>query len=316
MYNFYIKDFDEEAQSFFLDESRTVYYRQNPFSGDLYYKINYNNEVKLIYTKINIIGDKIADTLVFSGAYFKSTGLLLNADSCCSRLLSCEKRNGLEYSNVLGDIVGEIYKKITLRINDRISKITTEEAVMLGGPVDYDYRKYHAKKTAERMFLYNGSFKPVTTNGISYNFDTVFYIDYILNPETKVEEAFNDIWERNKSNYAAMYLKNELCKEHYQDIVSYVKEGDSLCIRRAIINSIPTDAKKVTVNILKEGQQLSIKMQGRMLCIDEPHYCSYNMSRQDCIEFESRFGRGAHLMPDEITTIEFRNKILYEKTKS
>ena len=87
-------------------------------------------------------------------------------------------------------------------------------------------------------------------------------------------------------------------------------------IRRAILRSIAgKDLKTVVLEILKEGQRMTVRINALVFHVSCSPYPTWYMDAKSKKEFEQRFGRSAVLNPEDILKVTHGKRVLYDRSQ-
>ena len=119
-------------------------------------------------------------------------------------------------------------------------------------------------------------------------------------------------WQTHQDDILLELRKNEIIREKLRAIES--NPNNSLHKRRAIMTAVKeSGAKTVNVTIIKGGEEYSFKYNADNLCrYANKSYDTWDMSSKDKQGFEERFGRWSSFSTEDITSISYRGKTLYD----
>jgi len=116
----------------------------------------------------------------------------------------------------------------------------------------------------------------------------------------------------------ANWINDRLCKigKIREEVSRLESTPGSHHIRRAILRAVAgKDLKTVVLEILKEGQRMTVRINALVFHVSCSSYPTWYMDAKSKKEFEQRFGRSAVLNPEDILKVTHGKRVLYDRSQ-
>lgn len=281
----------------------------------LFFKLPYSPSAILLYFCIAQSKRQVQDSLPFCGVFFPKHSLLLLSDYRCDLT---SRRLGLLPSPVSYDYEKEIRDKALLCLNSKLSAFSLESAKDILGERSQYIAPEHYRRDAEKMFLQGvrpESLSPYSLRNLNFSLAWEDIIDYFESPERTAENLAQNYYSNNLSDLAQGFLINLYTIQNLETIYRTVTPTSPLFLQREILNSVPADAKQVSLSLLKEGKSFEGKIEVSALrATHSSYYNSYFLDAQSRQRFHDIFGRYADILPQDVVSLRYRGKTFYSKT--
>lgn len=176
------------------------------------------------------------------------------------------------------------------------------------------YQEYSASRDAREVYLAHGELEEAEFH-CKYSperWTEESLLDYIADPLTYTECEAERYLANAQEEMLLQFLEVDAMEEAYQSLVA--ASDNPVHIIRAIMAAMnQSPAKRVTVTVLKDGDEFSFKTGADELRRDcNGSYSTWNITAADRRAFEKRFGRHADYTPVEICRITYGKQTLYD----
>ena len=176
------------------------------------------------------------------------------------------------------------------------------------------FKEYYAESTVRQLFL-DGKTSDYVKFGCEYScdrFEEAQMIRYLKYPTAAVEDAATGYWQTHQDDMLLSLYMNEHIKDCLEKLEA--KEDTRFHRQRNISKAInESGAKSVNVTIQRDGKDFTFKYDAYKLgCNAYMDYHSWDMPAKDRENFRNMFEEGSRFYPQEITSITYRGKTIYE----
>ena len=288
---------------------------QNGEKTDLYIRVPYDDDFDFIYYQDNYNGQQLTPTkLSYAGIYNKMNGLIYDAQHPLRGKLP-EIDAGKSMIDLYLDFDKDVCAYIEELVDSNIDELQMRPFTDVRNLQRLDdFKMHYASTTANEMFL-NGELCEELSYQCDFSIerkDPVLILRYLRYPSASVENAATAYWLNNKDDILLELRKNDIIREKYREIEA--NHDNPLHKQRAVIEAVrDTGAKTVNVTVNKDGEEYSFKYSAERLCrYSSSDYGTYEMSAKDRQGFEELFGKYSCFRPEDITSISYRGKMLYD----
>ena len=176
------------------------------------------------------------------------------------------------------------------------------------------FKEYYAEAVIRQKFLDGESAEDVKFQ-CDYDcdrFEESQMIRFIKYPTAAVEEAATGYWQTHQDDMLLELYKND----HIKDCLGKLEaqEDTRFHRQRNISKAInESGAKSVNVTIQRDGKDFTFKYPAFNLgCNAYMDYHSWDMPAKDRENFRNMFEESSRFYPQEITSISYRGKTIYE----
>lgn len=286
--------------------------------GDTVYtfiRVPYDDDFDFIYYQDNYNGQRLTPTkLDYGGIYNKLNGLLYDVQYPLSGNLD-EIDSGKSSIDLMVDFEKDVRARVEELVDENIDSLKANPFVDEYNPQRLEaFKKNYAPSIAREMFL-KGELCEDLRYRCEFSTDrksTTLMMRYLNYPTETVEEAAARYWLTRKDDILLELRKNEIIRDAYREIEA--NPNNPLYKQRAIIDAVSkSGAKTVNVSIEKNGESYSFKYSAERFCrISNYQYSEWDMAAKDRPGFEELFGKYADFRPEDIASISYRGKTLYE----
>lgn len=310
-----MKDYSELSK-WLQDEITKPAVIKNGDYVDTVIRVPYDDDFDFIFHQNNYNGEPLTANanMAYCGIYNKLDGQIYDI-----RYPIKGKLNGMDSTKSMQDIEQEFTDDVRSFIEDIVDNDVDNlrspffENEQYDNRLD-DFRRNYADSIATKMFLSGDSVDDVKFQCGYYleRFSNSAMLRYMRYPSATVEEAATVYWQTHQDDILLELRKNEIIREKLRAIES--NPNNSLHKRRAIMTAVKeSGAKTVNVTIIKGGEEYSFKYNADNLCrYANKSYDTWDMSSKDKQGFEERFGRWSSFSTEDITSISYRGKTLYD----
>lgn len=211
---------------------------------------------------------------------------------------------------------------ITQRIADRAYELIGNKPVPVTEKAEKAYNEVYSDITARSRALdwfYDENlpheYFPTPDASVIWNYENELLAS-LDDPDAYVEERAVDYVVKNAN-------KINVCLENYRLVrAEYAKllldENGDHYMRKRIAEAVNgSSAKTVTLDLDKDGKQLSVKIEANaMTYLNTAYYSTYKLDAPSRRRFEAEFGSRADIFAKDITRITYAKNVIYERKES
>lgn len=299
----------EEKMTFILDQSRRDYRYQEGERWHIIVKVAYNEAIDFMYTRYcykSASPLEIKGNLEYAGFVHYPTGRIFD---CGLRVFDYLDDSGCIPAETLkGEAQQAIYDEVRRRVGNTPQSVTDEAEPVRDERAEY--KQYGADREAREAF-FSGidviEYKPY----IPLEPDTGNYMNMVMDMDGFVDGRVGDFIRTHARGINERLWEISVTQEKLEALRCTPGIHHTT---RAIARCIEEDMKTVTLHLDKEGRQLAIKYEARMLrCANITDYSGWHMDAPGRRAFEATFGKRARLYPADIEKITYGKKTLYER---
>lgn len=288
---------------------------RNGDTVDTIIRVPRDDDFEFLYYQRNYNGGGLLTSrgMSFCGIYSRLDGQLYDTRNPLKGILT-DIDSGKSLMDIEEEFVGSVCKYIENVVDNDITHLRSP----FFEDDSYNERLEDFIQDAEfisrKMFLEGDS-----TDELKYQCDYVLdrknddlMFRYLQYPSATVEEAATQYWQTHQDDILLELRKNEIIREKYRAVEA--QKNNPLHKQRAIMAAVKeSGAKTVNVTIIKGGEEYSFKYNADNLCrYANKSYDTWDMSSKDKQGFEERFGRWSSFSTEDITSISYRGKTLYD----
>ena len=278
-------------------------------------RVPYDDDFDFIYIQNNCSGKRLTrSNLNYVGIYNKLNGLLYDLQQPLSGNLD-EIDSGKSVSDVMRDFDQGVRARVEQLVDENIDSLKANPFVDKYNPQRLEtFRRNYAPSIAREMFLMGKRCDELRyqCNLVTARNSAARMMRYLKYPTQTVEEAAARYWMTGKNGILLELRKNEIIRDAYREIEA--NPNNPLYKQRAIINAVQkSGAKTVNVSVIKNGESYSFKYSAETLArLSNGEYSEWDIAVKERPGFEELFGKYSCFRPEDIASISYRGKTLYD----
>lgn len=283
---------------------------------EIFVRVPFEEDFDFIYHQRNYYGVPKDRHIPFEycGFFNRIDGLLYDTES---------PLNGYKLSIDSGASILDLSHELEIKVRRKIERTIVEEEKQLrkvGFSNDRYYRKLEDFKShdsdylVKKMFLCNRSSKDITYEcgyTVKSN-DTNLVLNYLKHPDETINTVSTEYWQSKQDDILFELYKTGILYSKLRELEN--DAGNPIHKQRAIIIALfESGAKTVNVTVSKDDKEFTFKYNAdRLRRYANSDYGVWEMSPKDREGYEERFGRYSSFHPEDITSISYRGKNIYE----
>ena len=279
------------------------------------HKLPYSKNIDLLYFYSMRQSRKIPDTLTLYGAFFRESNLLLLSDKHYIQILSDTKMLPAPLSECFEL---EIQASVVQQINAKLKTMTIEKALALLGERARYYSPEQFREDAARLYLQDvhpDTCEKHIVHNITLDLSWDEIIAYVSDPVSGIKTITEQLFRDHHTEYASEFVRHFYTLQNLENLYHTLTPDSPLALQRKILRTIPPEAKTISVCIEKDGITMEVRIDSQPLSsyIPSSHYSTFYLDAPSSRSFHARFGNSAKILPQDITALKYRGKVIYSQ---